>query len=39
MLKDVLSKKMVKPGDRENAIAYLTQSHEISVTSACKIIG
>lgn len=30
---------MVKPGDRKNIIAYLKQTHQVSVTRACKLIG
>ena len=30
---------MVKPGDRKNIVAYLEQTHQVSITRACKIIG
>lgn len=30
---------MVKPCDRRNVVAYLEQSHQISITRACKVIG
>lgn len=30
---------MVKPGDRKTIAAYLTQTHQISITRACNLIG
>ena len=30
---------MVKPGDRKDVVAYLHQTHEVSVARACKTIG
>jgi putative transposase len=30
---------VVKPGDRKNLAAYLEQTHQVSITRACKVIG
>jgi len=38
MLKDVLSKKVVRPGERKNMAVYLIKSLSVSTTRACKVI-
>ncbi len=30
---------MVKPGDRKTIAAYLTQTHQVSITRACNLVG
>lgn len=39
VLKDLLSKKDLRPTDKRQAVAYSTQEHSISIRRACKLLG